>query len=131
MTLLALYLAAFTYEPHPNDAYRFGFAPLPSYHPSGMVSPARLKWRQSTRYRTYVENLKRTWALPGQEHVLEQLLEDAIQSERAWDKLDDLANSSASQAWRIQSACRLREIIGPVNYYLGRMPEPWPWTYEE
>lgn len=131
MKLFALYICAFLYEPGPNDALRFGMPIVSTYPQGGQPSPARAAWRQSTYYRAYIVNLQRTWAIPGQEDALAALLEDAAWSERAWDQLDNMANSWMSQSGRIQSAYRLRDIIGPVNYYLGRMPAPWPWTLEE
>ena len=106
--------------------YRFGFLPLPCYHPSGLVSPARDQWRTATRYRAATERIVKSWALPGQEETLEALLADATWRERCWDKLDDLANASLPLPCRTAAAERLQTMLGPVDYFAGRMPDPWP-----
>lgn len=126
MKYFILYILAFTHQPHPDDVWRFGYAPLPAYHPAGLISDARQQWRLAGRYRAYAEHLKRTWILPGQEQTLEAMLLDAVWRERCWDKVDDLANSSLPVSCRIAAAQRLRELLGPVDYFTGRLPEPWP-----
>ncbi len=45
---------------------------------------------------------------------------------KAWDLLDDVIYCSYSDGKKLDSLCRLRELIGDDDYFAGRMPAPIP-----
>ncbi len=120
MLTVALIVLAFLHEPSPSDFVRFGeLTPARwerfSYSPMRERYHAAWLWRQ-TCLRIYSPPLE----------CNPEVLNDAEWRWACWDAADDLCNWGQSTEWRLGAAQRLRGLLGPVDYFNGRLPEPWP-----
>lgn len=60
------------------------------------------------------------------EGFLVGLVEDAEYCYRCWDALDDATGTFLDEDTRRERLVLLRELLGPRDYYSGRMPCPVP-----
>ncbi len=120
MLTVALICLAFLHEPAPADFVRFG-----------ELTPAR--WERFS----YSPMRERYFAAGLWLHVCHRrnsplcerapaMLDDAEYRWACWDACDDLCNANCFTESRLRAAQRLHKLLGPVNYFFGRMPEPWP-----
>ena len=112
LTLICLMAVCEFHTPAPDDWQRFGLIPQPCYR-DDEPSPARDRWNRSVRYREWVRSNGSKEEYAYAEWV-----------SLAWYHADDLVDSNLPIHRRVKAAIRLKEIIGPVDYYFGKLPEP-------
>lgn len=108
---------ALCYPPGKDDFARFGLPLTPAWNGDGCVSPVRAAWRATTQLR------QGRCACP---RCPVDVKEDAIWRERCWYFLDDLADSNRPPGVRDDAAVQLKSLLGPVAYFRGTLPTPWP-----
>jgi hypothetical protein len=68
----------------------------------------------------------------GHAQQYEEVLEETRELFEVWNTLDDAQQGYYDEAFRRRKLARLRELLGPADYYAGRLPPPVPvWRFEE
>ncbi len=120
MLTVALIVLAFLHEPAPADFVRFGEL-TPADFDRREISPMRECYFAASMWRDTCRRLH----TPLYKNIGE-VRADAEWRFACWDSADDLCNSNFGTDTRLRAAQRLRKLLGPVDYFNGNMPEPWP-----
>jgi hypothetical protein len=115
----ALVATAWCHPVSPADLERFGVNQFPSATEQDYI---RKRYRYAVAMKCEWIEARSDWRFIAQRHVVEQMIEQSCHAATAWDLLDDaarIANAESRGVW----LTNLRICLGPVDYYLGRMPE--------
>ena len=130
MRCLILTVAVYLHTPSPDDFLRFGM----TLEPYGACTCDA--YRQARAWHRLAQEHHRIfWASDPQ--YWRDVVVDAEWREAVWSNANMLSDSRLgshstddSNWWwqydRHNAARRLRALIGPTNYYAGRLPPPWP-----
>ncbi len=124
MLTVALIVLAFLHEPSESDFVRFGMPLIPS-HCEGWESPVRMAFRRAAAYRGFIQRWKYGYEAYGRNDV-DAIVNDANWRYLVWYEADSLANAECGGLYRSCAAQRLHSLLGPFDFYIGRLPEPWP-----
>ena len=120
-TIAALYILAAMHEPSAADVARFA---LP-FEPSRIAeseSSVRLAWQASRHHHGVA--VRAAASIRGHGVDCSGMIADARWRERVWYYADDLADALRPAEVRHRAAAELRCLLGPVDYYRGRLPAP-------
>jgi hypothetical protein len=114
----------------PEEIEEFDAPPLEDVYRFPTLEQAHHAWVFNSLYREQME-ARRAF----QRHRYDEItraLEEAAQLARAWDQVWIARCEGCSDRRRRLALKGLRELIGPEDYYAGRMPPPVPlWRFVE
>lgn len=112
--MLTVFLLLVGLTPRADDVYRFPSLPLTT-----QAMAANCEYRKQVEYVAWMTingpRSDRWWA----RH------EEAVRRHAVWDKLDSAHRMHSHEA-RMMALVELWRMLGPVDYWLGRMPNPIP-----
>lgn len=124
MLALTLTILALLHEPSERDFLRFDLPLTPAYTPGG-ASPVRAAFQRASAYHWMIDKWKNGYEAYGRADV-DDIVRDANWRYEVWWHVDDLADASQCAERRFHAARRLRGLLGPTDYFHGKLPSPWP-----
>ncbi len=109
LSLMTLAVVCCSHEPIGDDCRRFGVEPQTTYT-AYYDCPLR-------QYRLYLDTMRGGLSEENGKDYCTLLYS-------CYSQLEDMANIGLSPLYRDRGARTLRELIGPVDYYFGRLPSP-------
>ena len=125
MRHLVFLALAYAHDPTPLDALRFGINPGPARFDYG-ESSLRLAFKSCRVYRDYILEQHHGYTGYGRQDKTQPLVDDATWRYNVWYTLDDMCDTNLGVQCRKRAAEKLQGLLGPVDYYAGRLPTPWP-----
>lgn len=87
-------------------------------------------WQLNVQYRDVLAFRQAMY--PHRHWEYETVLEESRELFEVWDTLDDAQRWYYDEALRRRRLARLLELLGPADYYAGRLPPAVPvWRFEE
>ncbi len=136
--LLVSIMSCWQREPYYDDILRFPVTVQPAYikveftgggHswiPCGLNSPQQVAKNYLTYRRSFIIEAQQSlyWS-HGHEAQLAELLRHNERMENLWSYALYAADSSNACQPRLDALIELKERLGPINWYLGALPDPY------